>query len=218
MTEAYGTYKETMWAVVFHNLLLEYITSHKSVRILDVGCGDSRHFQAMSKGIDPEKITQYTTIDKKSRDQGDHIQGDIFELTPDALQKYGADYDIVIMDIEPHGRELEVYDKVYPLLNTEHIVICKCIAFIDLYGPSMANRFLCDLQQNRGILYTFFGVSELNYMTRDVVAIVHKDGCTCRGNVIGDELDKYRHDEKEYQPIQFQFDNLDMLRYMFSSV
>jgi hypothetical protein len=203
--EAYDKFKDTMWAVVFQNLLFEYITDHKRVRVLDVGCGDSRHFQAMCKGIDPDKIIQYTTIDKKSR-SGDHIEGDIFALTPDELQKYGGEYDVVIMDIEPHGKELEVYDRVYPLLSTEHVVICKCVGFIDLYGPSLANRFLKELQQNMGILYTFFGVCELNYLTRDVVAIVNKNGCTCNGNMLG----YYDKDD----PISFQFDDDGLLRYM----
>jgi len=220
LIDTHKLYRDNMWSVVFHNLLFEHITANTSVRVLDVGCGESRQFRAMCKGIDTQKVSQYTTIDKESGKEyplvpHKHITCDVFELTTDELMKYGGDYDILIMDIEPHGKEREVYDIVYPALKPQHIVICKCIGFIDLYGAGMANRFLIELR-DRNILHSFWGSCDLSYLTRDVVAIVNKNGCIYRGNVIESEIQKhtYSHHDKN-DPIPSQLKK-GFLQYMLS--
>jgi hypothetical protein len=51
-------------------------------------------------------------------------------------------FDIVLIDIEPHGREIEVYENIKHLMNPEHLCILKHVAFIDLFGSAFADRFL----------------------------------------------------------------------------
>lgn len=210
--ECYDSYKNTIWACVYSNLLMGYIMdtltdTNNQISILDVGCGTCMHFRSMCKGIDSKNISKYTTIDKKSSKElhsklydehptifHTHMQIDILDenissLLDEAL--HHDTYDIVVLDIEPHGNEIKIYERIYPYLKQEHIVICKCIGFIDLYGPSMANDFLSNVQE-ANILHTYFGVCELSgYLTRDVVAIINKKGCNYKGIINKKEIDKY---------------------------
>lgn len=215
--EYYLRYRHySLWEGVFFSLFMEYIArSFGEMYVLDVGCDKCRHFRSMCKGINKDVISEYTTIDKKPVSEINsellkeypsichtHVETDIFTHAGTDIE-YDLDlyldlYDMVILDIEPHGKEIEVYNIIYPYLKDEHIVICKCIGYLDLYGSILANKFLDNLKK-QGILYTYFGVMDMNCnLTRDVVAIVNKKGCNYKGMVNKNGLKRKYVDESYY--------------------
>lgn len=183
-----------IWEMCFFNLIAEYVCdillkqhNNHPLRVLDIGCGkDSSHFSFMFANIDHD--IEYVSIDKESDTYftapehlnhviRNHITCDIFEtdVITELMKNYPDDYfDIVLLDIEPHGKETEIYDLFYKYLNKNHIAIFECIAFIDLYGSAMGDKVL-DHMETKGVLSDYFGVFEINYLTRDIVAIVTKD-------------------------------------------
>lgn len=185
----------SIWEMCFFNLIAEYICDNikqcdnvRPLRVLDIGCGkDSSHFSFMFANIDHE--IEYVSIDKESdtyftapeylnQITRNHITCDIFEtdMITELMKKYPDDYfDIVLLDIEPHGKETEIYDLIYKYLNKNHIAIFECIAFIDLYGSAIGDKVI-EHMETKGILSDYFGVFEINYLTRDIVTIVTKDG------------------------------------------
>lgn len=194
-----------MWEIVLYNLLMEYVLANNpSVSILDVGSGTSEQFRIMCTGLDTSRIATYTTIDKKPsseihnilykeypeiQSRHKHIEVDVFN-SKDELRDCQNQFDILIMDVEPHGKEIDVYNIVYPYMRNEHIVICKCIGFIDLFGSAMANRLLLHMQA-MSILHSSFGCCDINYLTRDIIAIVNKNKTEYRGMVFDCDNEKY---------------------------
>lgn len=214
--EAYRSYNGTIWEGVYNNLFMEYLidASGGNVSILDVGSGTSAHFRGMCKGLDISRVSKYTTIDKKPSSD---IHGDLFAQYPDIrgrhthIQKDVFDikdelpvdtYDIVIIDIEPHSKEIDVYNIIYPYVKTEHIVICKCIGFIDLYSSSLANHLLNHML-DKGILHSFFGIS-CESLTRDVTIIVNKNKTEYKGSIfpcLEDKYVRYRGEPTNFIPL-----------------
>ena len=198
--EAYDNYHNTMWGVVFSNLLCEYVMQNiPKLNILDIGCGKSTHYKAMSMGLGN---MNYVSIDKlPSNVSKNHYTFDIFDETfsENFHDTFKDTFDIVIIDIEPHGKEVEIYNRILPCMKNEHIVFLKCIGAMDLYGSGLASNLLLE---NKHMLHSYFGMYEFNYIMRDVVAVMKKDGCTeYKGMVLCDDNTKYRkkcyvHDEQ----------------------
>jgi hypothetical protein len=83
-------------------------------------------------------------------------------------------YDIVLIDIEPHGREIDVYDKIRHLLKPTHMCILKHVASIDLVGAGYADAFI---DEHRDTLWDFFGENDASSAdgVRDVFVILSNE-------------------------------------------
>ena len=120
------------------------------VKILDVGSGEGMTtyvFLSKMKDINIE----YVSIDKSREPtrvikagfrnfKHTHMNVDIFdtELSISLLH----DFDIVLIDVEPHGKEIEVYEIIKNCMKKTHLCILKHVSFIDLYGSCLIDRFI----------------------------------------------------------------------------
>jgi len=150
---AYDNYHQTIWGVVFFNLLGEKtLQSFVKLSVLDVGCGTSKQFQNMFKdvpGVSKDTL-KYTSIDinpnivrpswVKEHCEEHHIIADVFDN--DSVIALKGTYDIVIIDIEPHSKECEIYERFLPYMKQHHMIVLKCIGFRDLYGSKLAKDFI----------------------------------------------------------------------------
>jgi hypothetical protein len=102
-----------------------------------------------------------------------HHQHDVFDGTD--LQLPHNTFDVLIVDIEPHGREIELVDIFEPYMKDEYLIIFKCIGNMDLYGSTMADNVLRHLRQ-ASKLCDMFAVTGCNSfkLTRDVLAVCTK--------------------------------------------
>ena len=55
------------------------------------------------------------------------------------LQKLGRNFDVLIIDVEPHGQEDKIYSKFSNNLKDKHIVIINCVGCMDNGGSYIAN-------------------------------------------------------------------------------
>jgi hypothetical protein len=111
--------------------------------VLDVGSGACRTIDALFKYA---QIPWYMSIDykvppviHKNVKGGYYMPLDI--LTED-IGHHDKSYDVVIMDIEPHGKEVEVYEKIKHLMKENHLCILKHVGKMDLYGAQLADKFI----------------------------------------------------------------------------
>ena len=65
--------------------------------------------------------------------------GDIADVVDTYVQ---GQFDIIIVDIEPHGREWEVYQRFLANMKDEHILILKCIGNMDMFVSSFVYKFM----------------------------------------------------------------------------
>jgi SAM-dependent methyltransferase len=113
--------------------------------ILDIGCGTGMTIKCLLKEV--KSPVNYTSIDFKQIPDIEnlkintwkHIDQDFFEID---FSLFTDTYDIVIIDIEPHGKEIDVYEKLKHLMNVEHLCILKHVSYIDLYGACLADKFI----------------------------------------------------------------------------
>ena len=171
------TYKDTIWGVTFKNLVGESLSTQCTdpVYILDVGCGHKSTFNNLVKGNDVSRF-KYTSIDKDASVEPS-IVADVFceydkQKIYTELQEYT--YNVIIIDIEPHSKEIEIYELFKKFMKHDHLVILKCVGFIDFYGSFYADRFIKKLFDEKQLV-DYFAVSELNIMTRDVFIVVGHD-------------------------------------------
>lgn len=210
-------YHQTIWGMVFFNLLGDKVmqifqVQGKRLRVLDIGCGSSKHFRNMFEGIagvSPDTLS-YVSIDKEPKlndiamvsdlniscddpmtcchirwvlghTARKHIMMDVFDNTHKFILESG---DIMILDIEPHGKEWEVYQKFVPHMNKHHILILKCIGHMSHgFQSKMATDFIEHITEcsDLRILETasWFWSEELDYAVlnvypRDVVLVIER--------------------------------------------
>jgi len=112
---------------------------------------------------------QWATLMKRT-----HISADVFHYTfIPALEKItvgGGKFDVLIIDVEPHGKEMRIYDAVVPFLAKDHLVILKCVGCMDMYGSSLADTFIEKMRERNCVIDTW-KTSDSN-LTRDVFVIV----------------------------------------------
>lgn len=180
---ASDSYKQTPWGATFTSLVGEQLLEPS---ILDIGSGKSATFKNLI-GENGKKVANYVSIDIQVSEETSkallvdvaglkhhkHIQADIFELPLNWFVDHKK-FDVVIIDIEPHGREIDVYDVIADNMKDIHLIILKCVGFIDLMGSAFADRFLYKLMSEKRLV-DFFGVSNLN-LTRDVFIIASRKG------------------------------------------
>ena len=182
--EAYDRFKNTEWGVALNRGLGRALVARlgRPVRVLDIGCGTHGRFFASLALAQQE--CRYCSVDLAPRlpsplGANAHVVGDAFDpetiaAIPDDETSEG--YDVVILDVEPHGREFELHAALVGAgkLAREHLVVLQCIAHMNTGGPWMADRFLDQLISRRRVrdllaVYDF-------HLTRDVYVAVDLDG------------------------------------------
>lgn len=51
-------------------------------------------------------------------------------------------YDILLIDIEPHGDECNIYNYYKPCLKSYHLVLISCVGCIGIVGSYFGNKFI----------------------------------------------------------------------------
>jgi hypothetical protein len=174
---AYDVYRLSLRELYFFKTLGQNISGKT---ILDVGSGTLMTARAIIENcINP---VSYTSIDRKEDptitvskmiennkiSYSNHHHVDIFEIDIELKDTY----DIIIIDIEPHGKEIEVYEKFKKYMKSEHLIILKHIAFIDLFGSRFADIFIEKYNEN---IKDYFAERSLKYdEIRDIFIIMEE--------------------------------------------
>lgn len=174
----YSTFKKTKYTTSLWELLGKELLT-QPLNILDVGCGSgiTSHFI-----IGKANVNKYHSIDLKYNNSSflkdqwcqirdcKHFCRDVFvdDLTHDLEI---GEYHIVIIDIEPHGKEIEVYEKIKVYMHSAHLCILTCIGEIDLYAGYFGDIFLGHYR-DKGKLRDFFAETSLSSGYRDIFAVM----------------------------------------------
>ena len=210
------------------NLIGKYISENSGdpIRILDVGSGQSMTFKNIASGNNASHF-EYTSIDN-AFDNTDHLfQGDEWytvkrlhihaDILLDTIE-LSTRFETIIIDVEPHAHEIEIYEKVYDNLADDHFIILKCIGRMDMYGTSLADKFI-DYLINKNVLVDHFAIYEGDYFIRDVLVVVSKIKNGFSGNICnyirshGGHCEKYFIGDLDFQshvcnPSKFIIDSL----------
>jgi hypothetical protein len=176
---AFEKYRQTNWGATYMSLLGKHLLAcnDRKMNVLEIGSGKCMTIKNMTDG-NPEAVFEYTSIDRATDDNCfgcRHIKMDVSDDLDDCFE-IDDDYrfDILIIDIEPHGKEIEIYEKFVRYGATKHVIILKCVGWMDLYATLLADRFLSHLKcSNR--LMDYFGIGDYNYFTRDVTVVASRD-------------------------------------------
>lgn len=171
---SYDEYRQTIWGATYMNLLGKHLMN-KKMNVLELGSGTCRTIQNMTKG-NPESAFEYTSIDRTTDSNcfgSRHIKADVFDVSALDL---GDDYcfDILILDVEPHGKEVEIYEKFARYGAAKHVVILKCVGWMGVFTTSLADRFLYHLKSTNRLV-DYFGIGDCDFFTRDVTVVVSRD-------------------------------------------
>lgn len=99
-----------------------------------------------------------------------HYVFDAFEIpNPDTILPLNS-FHMMIVDIEPHGREWEIFSNYERYMCEQYIVIFKCIGCIDIIGNAFAQQVLKKIHAFRKLV-DVFAISSFPEMNRDVIAI-----------------------------------------------
>ena len=133
-----------------------------TANVLDVGCGSlmtttnllwnmsNVSLATIDKSVVP---TDQIAKLKKNISEWKHISANIFSVDLVDLPK--NKYDIVVIDIEPHGNEIDVYEKIKPFMKPIHICILKHVGSISMFGSVLADRFLDKYVQSKNVIDYF---------------------------------------------------------------
>jgi hypothetical protein len=167
----------------------------KPLRIIDVGCGRMTSAGQIASLI-PAASAEYTCIDKAMPETCGfaarslklacgadgvgmtEILGDVFDetTTKDLGSRSSNRFDLVIIDVEPHGREIDVYEKIVGHLADTHIVLLKHVCGIDIVGSAYADRFLAKYD-DEGKVMDYLAVKVLNgWFHRDLYVLMTRHG------------------------------------------
>lgn len=200
--------------VFFNLLGEKLLSYGRKLNVLDVGCATSQVFRSLFQQHPnmSREMCSYVSIDKcpelndiisepyieitladahRRRDlrwvaehcDRKHIMMDVFD-TDCHIDMCLNTQDIIIIDIEPHGKEWDVYERFLPYMKPCHIVILKCVAYIDLFGPQMALNFISKVEESNAVriydtvewLLTFGADfnNRMNVYPRDLVFVMSK--------------------------------------------
>lgn len=146
--------------VLVYNKLGKYLSSGRKLNVLDVGSGKLLTAKKLIQNT--SFVETYTAIDKNvdANEHGNVIKRFVTNFEYRKLDILDEDfstdtkYDIVMIDVEPHGKEIEVYERVKHALSESHLCILKHVGFIDLYGSCLADRFL---QKYEDVVSDYYG-------------------------------------------------------------
>jgi hypothetical protein len=182
--ETYDKYKETVAAFEFYNALSAQLSSC-DLHVLDVGAGELMTARMLSP-LGNHNINTYTAVDHKDCPD-EHVQTmtkrtQTFRVVPtDYRELMGLPmdfYDVVIIDIEPHGEEIEVYRQVVKHLKPLHLCILKHVGFIDMCGCIYADEFLSKYIEDNKV-YDYFAEYHIDIGLRDIFVIMSRNNIDC---------------------------------------
>lgn len=166
----WDTLKETKFSYVFLQTLGSNLF-RKRLHVFDVGSGKSSTSRIIAGD---HEVGKYHSIDwgmEESRFEGKsndikHYRMDVYghDVTKDMPLNT---FDVIIIDIEPHGQEILIYTKA------THMCVLKHIGSLDS-GSHMADRFLGYFIDTRNV-YDYFAETSLNRGYRDVFVVMSKD-------------------------------------------
>lgn len=177
----YDTFKMYRFGTLFLEILGKELLT-QDISILDVGSGLSKSAHLL---IGDAHISKYHSIDRADsqhdsflNSQWDqikdrqHFRRDIYkdDLIGDLHTEL---YDVVIIDIEPHGNEVTIYEKIQEHMKETHLCILKCIGHLDLYGSSLADKFIGHFIRS-GHVDDYFAETSLNPGYRDIFVIMSR--------------------------------------------
>lgn len=175
----YDRFKMCRFSTLFLEILGKQLLTQET-SILDVGSGLSKSAHLL---IGNAHINKYHSIDRadSQRDsflisQWDqikdrqHFRRDIYMDDMNGVLQADT-YDVVIIDIEPHRNEITIYQKIQKHLKETHLCILKCIGDIDLYGSSLADKFIGHFIRS-GHVHDYFAETSLNPAYRDIFVIM----------------------------------------------
>jgi hypothetical protein len=96
-------------------------------------------------------------------DAFDYIHTDTHDMPFDSFH-------MIIIDIEPHGREWEIFSNYERYMCEQYIVIFKCIGCMDIIGCKFARQVLKKIHAD-GKLVDVFAIRSFPTLNRDVIAI-----------------------------------------------
>jgi hypothetical protein len=177
---SYDDYRQTIWGATYMNLLGKHLMKCKDkTNVLELGSGTCRTIQNMTKG-NPEAVFEYTSIDRATDSNcfgSRHIKANVFDVSNVSnVLNISDDYrfDILILDVEPHGKEIEIYEKFAMYGAAKHVVILKCVGWMDVFTTSLADRFLYHLKSTNRLV-DYFGIGDCDFFTRDVTVVISRD-------------------------------------------
>lgn len=176
----YDRFKMFRFGTLFLEILGKQLLTQE-MSILDVGSGLSKSAHLL---IGDAHINKYHSIDREDspcdsflisqwnqiKDR-QHFRRDIYK--DDLGDLPGDMYDVVIIDIEPHRNEITIYQKIQKHLKETHLCILKCIGHIDLYGSSLADKFIGHFIRS-GHVCDYFAETSLNPAYRDIFVIMSR--------------------------------------------
>lgn len=180
--DAYHTYKENPESVAVYRGLSAGL-SCCAVNVLDVGAGNLMTGRMLC--LRNDNIKTYTAVDHKGCPV-DHVQS--ISSCVQNVQIKKTDYrdlkdvpqnshDVVIVDIEPHGHEVEVYEEVVKYMKPLHLCILKHVGCLDVYGSGLADKFLAKYLQDERV-HDYFAESDLEGL-RDIFIVMSRFDVTC---------------------------------------
>lgn len=174
---AWDQYNESAPTLAFYGGLVAIEGGGKPLSLLDVGCGMQRTTSMLvDHGLN---LDVYTAIDKRSECGQSEAMSKISKARfvcknyeeVDESDLEGGSYDLIIVDIEPHGREEQVYERFKRFMKPVHLCILKHVGSMALYGSAMADRFI-DAYLKSGHVHDFYAQEDLQRGFRDVFLIM----------------------------------------------
>jgi hypothetical protein len=107
-----------------------------------------------------------------------HLSFHALEVTDDELKdKLTTKYDVIIIDIEPHGQEVKVYEKYRSFMKDEHICIVKHCLCREGHSSYNAEVFL-DTYMKRGLIWDYHAQDEIYDRCDDMILIMRTQPIT----------------------------------------
>lgn len=172
------TYGQASWGAQFiKHLATVALDKFGNLAILELGAGPCLTVSNLLAGIPSRTNVAYHSIDKhayvpvlpptvaRTHHQGCAFQDDTYANVPTDF------FNVLIVDIEPHGREVELVKKCHTFLKHEFIVIFKCIGSMDIWGSALGSYALTYMKEH----YKLIDIVHCDsWMFRDVIAVCSK--------------------------------------------
>lgn len=179
-SKAYDEYKTGHLDIAFRRALgrrLAAWTAGRPVRVLYVGSGPGTYLRSLSLDV-PADSFECVSVDRSRDTPGTarHFRADWETLDPADARPDPADvdhrFDVMIVDAEPHGREIHIVDKFLPRMAPDSLVVAKCIGCATTGGGYMGNWLARHLAAGRRLRDYYFPA---HIDQRDVYLVVSRD-------------------------------------------
>lgn len=163
-SECWKIYRCNFWTATFFNKLAANLIRHcASLKILDVGCGEGHMYKLLATGNEAQ--IDYVSVDILDYHRPNHIQGDAFKMA--LPEKYIGHFNLLIIDVTPHGRDFKLYHKYAKYMAPQHTVIFMCI------GTMKTGETVLSKLNNKEILQDYFALDDdYRYFHPNIVACI----------------------------------------------